>query len=66
MIASRCGRSVVEDENLDGVFILLASGSVMCSDCHSASNAGGIKASKGNRSVAVSNAVAADGFRRST
>ena len=43
----RCGRSVVEDENLDGVFILLASGSVICSGCHSALNAGGVKASKG-------------------
>jgi|SRR5208283_5671884 DNA repair protein RecO (recombination protein O) len=43
----RCGRSVVENEEVNGVFLLLASGSVRCSDCHSALNAGGIKASKG-------------------
>ena len=43
----RCGRSVVENEEVEGVFLLLANGSVMCSDCHSALNAGGIKASKG-------------------
>ena len=43
----RCGRSVVESKNPDGVFLLLASGSVMCSACHSSLNAGGIKVSKG-------------------
>ncbi len=44
---SRCGRSVVEEDEADGVFLLLAFGSVMCSDCHSSTNAGGIRASKG-------------------
>ena len=43
----RCGRSVVENEEVNGVFLLLASGSVICSDCHSSLNAGGIKASEG-------------------
>ncbi len=42
---SRCGRSIVEGRHVGGVFLLLASGSVMCSDCHSSSNAGGIKVS---------------------
>jgi DNA repair protein RecO (recombination protein O) len=42
---SRCGCSIVDGRHVDGVFLLLASGSVMCSDCHSSSNAGGIKAS---------------------
>jgi len=44
---SRCGRSVVEEDEAGGVYLLLAVGSVMCSDCHSATSAGGIKASKG-------------------
>jgi len=44
---TRCGRSVVEGRYTDEVFLLLASGSVLCSDCHSTSNMGGIKASKG-------------------
>ena len=40
---SRCGRNVVEGRHGDEVFLLLASGSVMCSECHSSSNAGGVK-----------------------
>ncbi len=43
---SRCGRSVVGEDS-GGGFLLLSSGSVMCADCHSSINAGGIKASKG-------------------
>ena len=43
----RCGRSVVENQEADGVFLFLASGSVMCSDCYASLNAGGIKVSKG-------------------
>jgi DNA repair protein RecO (recombination protein O) len=44
---TRCGRNVVDDERAGGSYILLASGSVMCSECHAALHAGGVRASKG-------------------
>ncbi|MGA7160673.1 MAG: DNA repair protein RecO [Bacteroidota bacterium] len=40
---SRCGRDILDDRYVEPVFLHLADGSVMCSDCHSSSNAGGIK-----------------------
>jgi DNA repair protein RecO (recombination protein O) len=43
---TRCGRDLVDDEQPRGSYILLASGSAMCSECHGALQAGGVKASK--------------------
>jgi DNA repair protein RecO (recombination protein O) len=43
---SRCGRDVAENRSGAFAFIHLASGSVVCSDCHKEHNTGGVKVSK--------------------
>lgn len=44
---SKCGRGVVADPGAESGFLLLSTGSVICSECHSTFNAGGIRLSKG-------------------
>ena len=44
---TRCGRDLVQEQKKVPVFILLASGAAVCSDCHSRENTGGVRMSPG-------------------
>ena len=43
---SVCGRNICDDAGIERAFFMLASGSVMCDECRSRLNAGGMKVSK--------------------
>ena len=43
---SKCGRDIVVDPGTESGFLMLSTGSVICSECHSTFNAGGIRLSK--------------------
>jgi len=43
---ARCGRSLIEEGATAFSYILLASGSAVCSDCHKENNVGGVKVSR--------------------
>lgn len=42
-----CGRNVAEDPAVERAYLMLARGSLVCSDCHARFNASGVKVSKG-------------------
>jgi DNA repair protein RecO (recombination protein O) len=44
---ARCGRSLLDEQARASAYILLASGSAVCSDCHKERNLGGVKVSNG-------------------
>lgn len=44
---ARCGRTLLNEQETGFAYILLASGSVVCSDCHKGHNVGGVRVSMG-------------------
>ncbi|HTR80759.1 MAG TPA: DNA repair protein RecO [Bacteroidota bacterium] len=60
---SVCGRDIVEDRQVDRAFLMLATGSAVCSVCHSRLHSGGIALSKGVvRAMVYLQSAALDGM----